>query len=100
MKRGKGFAASTAQRSKVAGEPGCRFCRRTPVDPAHVVSRARGGCNEPECVIALCREHHRQYDEGWLDVLSLLSKAEQAHAVNHIGIVAAYHQTTHQRIAA
>lgn len=100
MKRSPVGRATAQQRSKVQAEPGCRFCRRTPVDPAHVVSRARGGCDEPECVIALCREHHRQYDEGWLDVLPLLSKAEQAHAVGHVGIVAAYHHTTHQRIAA
>jgi hypothetical protein len=93
----KGFAAAPAQREKVKAEPGCRFCRRTPVDPAHVVSRARGGCNDPECVIALCREHHRQYDEGWLDVLPLLSKAEQAHAVSHVGMVSALHQTTNVR---
>lgn len=97
MRRSPVGKASRAQRDKVNAELGCRFCRRAPVDPAHVVARARGGCDAPECVIPLCREHHRQYDEGWLDVLPLLSKVEQAHAVGHVGLVAAIHQTTNVR---
>ena len=100
MRRSPIGRATAEQRAKVHGEPGCRYCRRTPVDPAHVVPRARGGCDDPACVIALCREDHRKYDEGDLDVLPLLSKEEQAHAVSHLGIVAAYQRTTHQRIAA
>lgn len=97
MKRSPVGHASPAQRDKTKAERGCRFCLRTPVDPAHVVSRARGGCNDPECVIPLCREHHRQYDEGRLDVLPYLSRAEQAHAANHLGLLSALIQTTNVR---
>lgn len=92
--------ATREQREKVNGERGCRICARGPVDPAHVVSRAQGGCDSPECVIPLCRAHHRQFDEGDLDVLPVLWKDEQAHAVAHVGIVTAYRCATNDRIAA
>lgn len=96
MKRSPVGHASEPQRAKIR-HAACRFCLRTPVDPAHVTSRAQGGCNDPDCVIALCREHHRQYDEGWLDVLPLLSREEQAHAVGHLGLLGALYRVTNVR---
>lgn len=97
MTRGRGFAVSTAQRSKAKQEGTCRVCKREGVDPAHVTPRSVGGCHDPECVIALCRSCHGRYDRQqypWLDVLPLLTTAEQAHAVSHLGIVGALERTT------
>jgi HNH endonuclease len=65
---GAPMAASPAQRRKVAGAP-CVVCgKRTAIDPAHLVPRSMGGCDDPECVVALCRRHHRAYDGGFLDL--------------------------------
>jgi hypothetical protein len=100
MKR-SGMTASPVQRDKVHDEGSCRECYRTNVDPAHVTPKANGGCDHPDCVIPLCRQHHREYDhERTLDVLPLLTKAEQAHAVAHVGLATAYQRLTNQRLVA
>jgi hypothetical protein len=82
--------ASEAQRAKVAGQA-CLVCGALPTDPAHLVPRAIGGCDEPACVVALCRVHHRQYDRGELDLLPHLepgARAELAHALTHLSLIA------------
>lgn len=90
-----GFAASKEQRAKVTAE-GCRlhgrFCGQA--DPAHVVPRSLGGCDHPDCVVPLCREMHRRYDSRQMDLLPYLSKAEQAHAVGHLGVLRALNRIT------
>lgn len=89
LKAGKGFAASPAQRAKVAVqvcaviECGIEHC-----DPAHLAPRAMGrGCGDPACVIALCRHHHEQFDHGALDLLPHLAgrgfQVELAHMQSH-----------------
>jgi hypothetical protein len=84
--------ASDAQRDKVAGQA-CIVCGiRTTIDPAHVVPRSLGGCDHPDCVVALCRLHHRAYDRGELDLVAYLEpchRREAAHAVGHVGMVGA-----------
>lgn len=102
MRRGRGFAASTPQRNKVKGQP-CIVCLREPVDPAHVIDRALGGCNDPLCVVPLCRRCHDLYDNGKLDLLPMLEprfRDEQAHAVGHLGIARAFMRVTNDRQAA
>lgn len=99
LKAGRGFAASKAQREKVRGMA-CAFCGEMAdeylaIDPAHVCARGMGGCDEPECVIPLCRGQlsgvgcHRLFDEGLLDLIAKLEpafRAEVAHAVMHLGL--------------
>jgi hypothetical protein len=66
-------------------------CGATPVDPAHLVPRALGGCDEPDCIVALCRRCHRAYDRGGLDLLPHLepgARAELAHALRHLSLIA------------
>ncbi len=98
----RGVSVSTAseeQRAKVAGER-CIVCRSRPVDPAHVVSRALGGCDEPVCVVALCRADHRTFDRGELDLLPHLEpghRRELAHAVEHLGLIGALRRVTGRR---
>ena len=79
--------ASAEQRRKVAGL-GCLVCGRSPVDPAHVVPRRLGGCDSPDCVVPLCRAHHRSYDAGLLALAPYLVSAverELRHALTHVG---------------
>jgi hypothetical protein len=92
--------ASPAQRAKITGAR-CVVCGAvTRSDPAHLVPRALGGCDEPECVVALCRAHHRAYDRGELDLLPHLEpryRVEIAHAVMHLGLIGALRRLTGRR---
>jgi hypothetical protein len=103
MKRGRSFSASPAQREKIRGEQ-CVFCMRIgPCDPAHVVPRSLGGCDDPLCVVPLCRNCHRAYDVGYLDLLPSLEphyREELAHAMGHVGLVGLYRRVTNDRKAA
>ncbi len=57
------------------------------VDPAHLASRAHGGCDSPLCVVGLRREIHRAFDDGKFDLLPYLRArgcvAEICHALEH-----------------
>jgi hypothetical protein len=82
--------AAPVQRAKVAGLR-CLVCgAATRVDPAHLVARSLGGCDAADCVVPLCRTHHRAYDQGGLELVAHLEphwRAEVAHAVGHLGLV-------------
>lgn len=96
------FAASREQRAKVSGQA-CIICGSGPCDPAHVASKAQGGCDDALCVVPLCRPHHRAYDTGDLDLLVHLEpryRAELAHALQHLGLVGLYRRVTNTRLAA
>lgn len=86
------LAATDAQRAAIAGRP-CIVCGATArIDPAHLIPRSLGGCGDPLCVIPTCRSCHRAYDEGRLDLLPHLEpawRAQLAHAVGHVGLLAA-----------
>jgi hypothetical protein len=63
-------------------------CGRVPVDPAHLVPRALGGCASGDCVVPLCRGHHRLYDAGELILAPFLRpelERELRHALTHVG---------------
>jgi hypothetical protein len=89
-----------AQRDKVAGSA-CLVCGSVArIDPAHLIPRSLGGCDEPDCVVPLCRTHHRAYDTGELDLLPYLEprwRGEVAHAVGHLGLVGACRRITGSR---
>jgi hypothetical protein len=79
-------AASAGQRRKVRGL-GCLVCGRRPVDPAHLVPRRFGGCDSPDCVVPLCRTHHRMFDTGGLALVPSLGperERELRHALTHV----------------
>lgn len=87
LKRGRGLRASERQRVKVAGHL-CLVCGVAGCDPAHVIPRSLGGCDDPLCVVPLCRDHHRAYDTGRLNLLALLTvrrPLELEHAIQHLG---------------
>jgi hypothetical protein len=78
--------ASAAQREKVR-DLRCVVCGRSPVDPAHLVPRTRGGCDHADCVIPLCRTHHRLYDAAQLALVVHIGRGlrrERAHARLHV----------------
>jgi hypothetical protein len=86
------LAATDAQRAAVAG-PACIACRsHRRIDPAHLIPRSLGGCGSALCVVPLCRDCHRAYDSGELDLLPYLEpawRAQLAHAVGHVGLIGA-----------
>ena len=93
--------ASPAQRAKVAGRA-CLVCGRRPVEPAHLVPRSLGGCDDPACVVPCCRVCHRRYDRGELDLLPHLEpgfRAELAHGLLHLGLVRLLRRLTGTRWA-
>ena len=97
----KPFApASAAQRAKVAGRR-CLVCNASArIDPAHLVPRSLGGCDDALCVVALCRSCHRRYDRGELDLVAYLEpahRAEAAHAVAHMGLAGALRRISGKR---
>ena len=100
LKRRAFAPASPAQRAKVAGLL-CLVCNRaTRIDPAHLVPRSLGGCDDALCVIALCRTCHRRYDSGDLDLIAYLEpryRAEAAHAVEHLGLAGALRRISGRR---
>lgn len=99
-----GFAASPAQREKCR-EASCAACGRSPCDPAHLIPRSllSVGQDDPRAVIPLCRDDHRFYDEGSLDLLPFLEPlygTELGYAVNRFGLVATLRRVTNTRMAA
>ena len=103
LARSAATPASAAQRAKVAGLR-CVVCGAvTRIDPAHLVPRSLGGCDEADCVVPLCRTHHRAYDQGGLDLVAHLEpdwRAEVAHAVGHVGLLRALRRLSGRRSAA
>lgn len=95
--------ASPEQREKVWGLS-CVVCGRdhhdTVIDPMHLIPRTMGSGNDPLDVVPSCREHHRAYDDGKLDLLPYLEprwREEVAQAVRHVGLVAALQRLTNAR---
>jgi hypothetical protein len=83
----KGFSASPAQQAKVRDQR-CVECGMPGCDPAHLVPRSLGGCDDEACVIALCRRCHRKFDEHGLDLEPVLALSqfarERAHMASHM----------------
>src|SRR5205807_1120006 len=102
LQRTPSMAATESQRAAVAGQC-CIVCgshRR--IDPAHRIPRSLGGCGDPLCTCPLCRSCHGAYDRGELDLLPFLeptSRAQLAHAVGHVGLIAALRRITGSRSA-
>jgi hypothetical protein len=96
------MAATDAQWAAVAGRR-CVVCgTQLRIDPAHLIPRSLGGCGDPLCVVPARRLHHRAYDRGELDLLPYLEpawRAQLAHAVGHVGLIAALRRITRRRSA-
>lgn len=76
---------------KCEEEGACRVCGPCEIlDPAHVIHRSQGGGMSPAAIVPLCREHHRAYDAGDLDLIPHLTREEQLEAVRVVGLSRAY----------
>jgi hypothetical protein len=65
-----------------------------------LVPRSLGGCDEPDCVVPLCRRCHRAYDRGELDLLPHLEprfRAELAHTLAHLPLIGVLIRVTGSR---
>lgn len=96
-------------REKINAEAICRVCSHgagfiaVALDPAHIIPRSRvrpGPGEDPRNIVPLCRNCHRAYDEGGMDLLPYLTREEQAYAVELVGLYEAYRRTTNERLAA
>jgi hypothetical protein len=97
---------------KVRREGRCRLCPEVyALQAAHTVARKYDEAYEledgtyaifvdPDDVIPLCPDCHSAYDGRRVSILEVLTHAEQAAAVAHIGIVRALHRLTGQRVTA
>ena len=75
---------------------------KRPVDAAHLVPRSLGGCDQPDCVVPLCRAHHRRYDRGELDLLPHVEpsrRLELGHTLLHVGLLGLLRRVTGVRWA-
>lgn len=102
MRRGKGFAASPAQRSKVKDLECANCTTKTTIDPAHLIPRSLLGDGQDEAmaVIPLCRACHRAYDQGALDLLPAVQRFypdELAFAVLRFGLLRTLRRVTNTR---
>ena len=102
LQRTPSMTATDSQRAAVAGRP-CIVCgSEHGVDPAHLIPRSLGGCGDPLCVVPACRSCHRACDSGELDLLPHLEpawRAQLAHAVRHLGLIAALRRISGTRDA-
>jgi 5-methylcytosine-specific restriction endonuclease McrA len=96
-------------RAKVDEEDGvCRYCGGPYAQAAHIIPRSlipkRGHSDlngeDPRNCVPLCeaRGCHSGYDNHNIDILPLLTKEEQAYAVELVGLAAAFRQVTGQRV--
>lgn len=98
-----------AAREKVEREGRCRACgTQFMLQFAHTVGRAHDQVVDledgsrilyvdPLDGIPLCIDCHAKYDQRKLSILEHLNEAEQARAVEHLGILRALHRLTGQR---
>lgn len=115
LKSSRGISpASKAQRAKIAANPYCLACgdersEWLAIDPAHLVARGAGGCNSADCVVGLCRGAegygcHRLFDDGQLDLLSILTARlpaelpELQHMLEHVSPVEMVQRLANARV--
>jgi len=77
----------------------CRYCgaHDEKLDAAHIIPRSLGGDQHELATVPLCRNHHQQFDAHELDLMPVLTHAEMAHAVELVGMFAAWHAITGER---
>jgi 5-methylcytosine-specific restriction endonuclease McrA len=93
----------TAGRAKCDTEGHCRICGDDNPEAAHIIPRSQvappHGEHEDN-IVPLCRDCHRSYDTGRLDILPVLTRREQAKAVELHGLMGALRRITNDRHAA
>lgn len=88
-------------RAKCNEENCCRNCGGPNPEAAHIIPRSRvspGPGEDARNCLPLCRACHAAFDTGLLDVLPVLSRPEQAYAVELVGMAEAYRRVTNERL--
>lgn len=90
--------ATPEQREIVRGRA-CIVCGRQPCHPSHLIDRssAPSAGDDPRAVVPLCPTHHREYDEGPLDLSPFLEpyyRESIAWAVEAVGLFLALRRIT------
>lgn len=86
-----------AARQKVLSEGACRVCGATyDLDPCHIIPRSRAtvGAEDPRNIVVLCRRHHDLQHRGELELLSSMTRDEQAYIVELVGLGEAFRRVT------
>ena len=99
LRRSRVSPASEAQRATVPGKS-CLVCGGRPVDPAHVVPRSLGGCDDPTASFPWTGAATGPMTGGELDLLPHLEphfRAELAHALTHLPLIRLLRRLTGQR---
>lgn len=87
-----------AARAKVDAEDRCRNCGQWhSIQAAHIIPRSRvkpGPGEDPRNIVPLCGVCHHLFDAARLDILPVLTREEQAYAVELVGTVEAIQRMT------
>ena len=91
-------------RAKVEREGRCRRCRNTRnVEAAHIIPRSRVGPphgDDPRNIVPLCGPFpggcHGKQERGEFELLPLLTRDEQAYAVELVGLGEAWRRLTNE----
>lgn len=85
-------------RAKCDTEGRCRACQRPGrTEAAHIVPRRHDdqkGIVPAVSIVPLCTDCHRAFDLGRLDLLPMLTNAEQSAAVAKLGLLRAWRRIT------
>lgn len=80
---------------KCREEGRCRNCgSRQNLETCHSIPRSLGGKFTPDSVLPLCAFCHREQHAHRLELLPLMTRAEQVEAVRAVGIARAYSYLT------
>ena len=67
-------------------------CHGSDLHRHHIVNRSISQCDDPENIVVLCGEHHRQVHKHELDLGPILTPSQSAKAVLLMGTVHRAHQ--------
>jgi hypothetical protein len=98
----KGISPATPEQREKVKDLGCVVCGKGPCHPMHLIDRslAPSAGDDVRAVVPGCPLHHREYDEGGLDLSPYLEprwRAELAWAVEAVGLFAALKRITNRR---
>jgi hypothetical protein len=99
----RAISPATSEQRALVKDRACVVCGRQPCDPAHLVDRSLAPLagDDPRAVVPLCRAtHHREFDEGQLDLSAYLEphwRESIAWAVEAVGLFPALRRITKRR---
>jgi len=99
----RAISPATSEQRALVKDRACVVCGGQPCDPAHLVDRslASAAGDDPRAVVPLCRAtHHREFDDGLLDLSPYLEphwRESIAWSVEAVGLFPALRRITNRR---